>query len=689
MSTSTSLKFRVASITAAVLAVAGPVHAAEGDLASKITPDSSVEVGAGYVDSDNGNFGKYNGLNEKGWYLLLDGDIKVRDDATGSWMQLRGRNLGLDSRELRWDQSRQGNWSYYLEYDEIPRFEPLTVTTPVQGIGGTNLTCVGAPAAGCPGGIPTTVDIESKRKRYSLGFDKAFASKWGVSVDFRTETKKGERLFGVGGPSNFSFAPEPLDSTIDLLDASIRYTEKQFQLVGGFFGTQYKNDFTAFNVNYGAAGNNGSLVLNPISLPPDNQSWQIYLNGGYSFNPTTRGTFKVSYQQATQNAGYIDSPTLPGTTDLGANVETTLVQAGISARPMPKLSLLGNLRYYNRDDKTSVNQYFMGSGTTTGINEPRSYKDQSAKVEAGYDLPKGFRVIGVVDYDQKNRNTYPYRSVSHRDKTEEWAYTAAVRRTMSETLTGGLSYTYADRDGSGWYPNLSSPTNTPIDNLPTPIHYADRKQDKVRLTLNWVPVTPLAVGFYLDDITDKYDGIYPQGPQAGVPAGPRKGEQRVYAIDAAYSINQMWQATAWYSYNEYKYQNTTAEYDDESKSKGNAYGVGVRGKPHQRVEVGADYSYNDIQDTWTQNPLAGFPVIPQLPDVTTRLTRLKLFGKYAIDKRSGIRLDYIYDRYSTNDQTWSAWVAPPGAGYWDGTVVSEPSPQVVNFIGLRYFYNFH
>ena len=69
---------------------------------------------------------------------------------------------------------------------------------------------------------------------------------------------------------------------------------------------------------------------------------------------------------------------------------------------------------------------------------------------------------------------------------------------------------------------------------------------------------------------------------------------------------------------------------------------------------------------------------------------LKLFGKYALNKRSGLRLDYIYDRYSTNDQTWSAFVDPAaGSGYWDGTVVSQPSPQKVNFFGLRYFYNFH
>jgi len=110
-----------------------------------------------------------------------------------------------------------------------------------------------------------------------------------------------------------------------------------------------------------------------------------------------------------------------------------------------------------------------------------------------------------------------------------------------------------------------------------------------------------------------------------------------------------------------------------------------------RVEVGADYSYSDIQDEWTQAliPGSGFPAIQQLPVATTRLTRLKLFGKYNLDRNSGLRLDYIYDRYSTDDQTWTGWVpGTPGGSYWDGTVIREPSPQTVHVVGVRYFYNF-
>jgi hypothetical protein len=42
-----------------------------------------------------------------------------------------------------------------------------------------------------------------------------------------------------------------------------------------------------------------------------------------------------------------------------------------------------------------------------------------------------------------------------------------------------------------------------------------------------------------------------------------------------------------------------------------------------------------------------------LRDITTRLTHLNFFAKYGLEKNSGIRLDYIYDRFSTNDWTWT------------------------------------
>jgi len=99
------------------------------------------------------------------------------------------------------------------------------------------------------------------------------------------------------------------------------------------------------------------------------------------------------------------------------------------------------------------------------------------------------------------------------------------------------------------------------------------------------------------------------------------------------------------------------------------------------VQLGADLSYSDIRDQFQQTALTGNP-IQSLPDITTKLTRLNVFGRYAIDKASGVRLDYIYDRYSTNDWLWSTWT------YTDGTTLSENQKQTVNFFAASYYFRF-
>src|SRR6185369_5650579 len=97
MNVNVCVAFRLTSLAAAVVAVA-PAFAAEPEDPTK--PVSSVSAGVGYVDRDGRRFGEYNGMNQKGGYGLLDVYLNRRDDATGTWTQLEGRNLGLDSRQL-------------------------------------------------------------------------------------------------------------------------------------------------------------------------------------------------------------------------------------------------------------------------------------------------------------------------------------------------------------------------------------------------------------------------------------------------------------------------------------------------------------------------------------------------------------------------------------------------------------
>ncbi len=695
MNTHTRYVFPLTAIAAALLAAFGPALAVESEAVARLTqPQSTIEFGLGYADSDGRRFGQYTGVNEQGAYGLLNLDLVRRDDATGTWLRFTGRSLGLDNRELRFEHNRQGNWGYFLEFSQIPRFEPLIVNNVVTGIGSPNLTLPGALTTG------TNVDLQTKRERIGLGFDKLLPGNLNLEVRFRNEDKDGARISGRGlqgaplTPGSFGlfeFAPEPINSTTRQIEVTLGYTGERLQLAGGYYGTTYNNQYNGL-ISTGGIPVAGLTALNPIALPPDTLSHQLHLTGGYSFTPTTRGTFKIAYTKAAQDDAFVTGvPLAPG---IGNNaqgrIDTTLVQMGLTARPLPKLSLRANLRYEDVDDKTPIARYFtlglLPTSTFNGNNEPHSFRTTSGKLEASYALPMAFRLTGGLDYEEKKHNFSPVRVVTHRDKTEETSYRAELRRSMSETVTGALSYVHSERDGSPFMlTTLNNGTIAPSGNRVAPINIADRKRDKVRLSVNWTPAEPLSLQFAVDEARDSYAQIHALG------TGPRKGEARNYSVDAAYTLSDKWQGTAWVSRNDTRQEQAqhvgtgTAGlvWAAALRNVGDSFGLGVRGKPNGRLEIGADLSHSDINDEYGQQRLnAASPatVVASLPDISTKLTRLNLFGKYAVQKNAGIRLDYIYDRFSTNDWTWTTWQ------YAVGTRMLQSPVQKVNFIGVSYYY---
>jgi MtrB/PioB family decaheme-associated outer membrane protein len=689
---------RMAGMAAALMAAFDTAHAqrVEVEVPFALNVDASkLGIGLGYALDDAPRFGMYNGITQEGYYGLFDFNLVDRNDATGAWHWLSGRNLGLDSPQLRFEYSEQGNWGYYLDYSKITRNEPWSVTTAVGGIGTPDLTIPVAPVTGSP------LELRTKREAIGVGFDKFLYGNWDLQVRFRNEEKEGARLFARGstgaGPAGsfgaFEFAPEPINSATRQIEAKLRYTGSQLQLAGGYYGTAYNNEYKGLNFTGGLAA---LSTFTPIALPPDNQSQQLYLSGGYGFTPTTRGNFKLAYAKATQEDSFVTGVNVPLAPGVGSNlmgrVDTTLVQAGITSRPIPKLTLLADLRYEDRDDKTPVVLYNTLAGPTStfnGENEPRSILAKTAKAEASYALPASFRLTGGIGYEEKKRNVSAVRVVSARETTEETSYRLELRRMMSETVTGALSYVHSDRDGS---PFLQTTLNngTPGSNLIAPIHLADRKRDKARLSINWAPIEPLNLQFFVDVAKDSYSG------RDGSDLGVRKGDAQNYSIDAAYTFSERLQATAWYSRN-----NTNAEqatcvgasstgvcpggaspiWGATLQNLSNSFGVGVRDKPQSDLEVGADLSYSDITDEYRQETISG-AAVASLPNVSTQLTRLNLFARHAFQKNSGVRIDYILDRFKTNDWTWSNWM------YADGTRVTQDPNQLMTFFGVSYYYRF-
>lgn len=680
--------FRLTAMAAALCAAFGTAQAAEDNEVTALTrPESNIEFGIGHVTVGNREFGKYNGLNEQGIHGLFNADIIHRDDTSGTWLKLRARDLGLESRELRFDHEKQGNWGYYLEYNQITRHEPNQAYTGVSGIGGTQLT-IPNPAA--RSGL---VNLKTERDRFGLGLSKQLSDAWNIKIDFRNENKDGARLWGrgtTGGTGLFEFTPEPINSTIRQLDAVLGYTGKRLHLSGGYYGTMYSNQHSALGFTGGAAG---LSTFTPLALPPDNHSHQFYLSGSYAFTPTTHGNFKVAYARARQDDAFVSGVNVPLAPGIGNNlqgrVDTTLVQTGLTARPLPKLTLRGNFRYEDRDDQTPVLRFNTLAGPTStfdGTNEPRSIRTTSGKVEASYALPMAFRLTGGIDYDEKERNTSAVRVVTFRKRTEEIAYRTELRRSMSDTITGAVAYIYSERDGSRFLTTtLNNGTAAASGNRVAPIHLADRERNQLRLTLNWQPADPLSVQFRVDGSSDKYDQIH------ALNIGPRDGDARNYALDLAYSFSDKWQATAWASHNVTKQKQSQHAgsgvaglvWDAGLKNNGDAFGLGLRGKPYSWLEVGSDLSYSNIKDSFDQqrlNAVSPGTVVAPLPDITTKITRLQLFAKYMIQKNTGVRLEFIHDRFDTNDWTWANWT------YTDGTRLLQDPLQKTNFVGISYFY---
>ncbi len=668
MNRHTHCVFRLAATAATVLAGVG-AYAAEGDEITVLTkPESNIEFGLGYVNKDGLRFGQYSGLNEKGTYGLLGGSLIKRDDATGTWLILKGRNLGLDNRELRFEHNRQGNWGYFIEYGVTPRFNPYTVNTGLTGIGTATQTINGTALR--------DVDLKTKREAVTLGFSKNLPAGWDFQVRFRNEEKDGARQWGQGGPP-VNFLTDPINQTTRQLDAILGYTGEKLQLSGGYYGTLFENHNTVLNV---LAVFPSTVVFTQMALPPGNQSHQLHLAGGYSFTPTTRGTFKLAYTRATQNEAFFVAPTLNTRSDLGGAVDTTLLQMGIVARPMPKLSLRANLRYEDRDDNTPLALYTTVFPTSTldGFNEPRSIRTLTGKLEASYALPLSFRLTGGVDYDEKKRNTFRVASVSQRERTDETSYRVELRRSMSETLTGTLAYIHSDRDGSPFLTTVRN-DNSLGSNLIAPMHLRDRKRDKVRLSADWQATEQLSLQFRVDESRDNY------GQRAGSTLGGQKGEASAYSVDAAYAFNDQWQATAWISRDDTRYEQLTraiaTPWQAKLRNAGDSFGLGVRGKPLSRLEIGGDLSQSDMRDENRQQALSG-AAAAVVPDFSTKLTKLNLFAKYAVNKNVDFRLNYIYDRFSTDDWTWTNWT------YSDGTRVLQSPTQKVHFIGVMMNYKF-
>ncbi len=726
----------------------GPVN---GPGYTSTAPESSISVGVGVSsgdEKDRARWGIFNGLRVDEVNGLLGFSYFNRDAASGKWMSLEGRNLGLDNRELGYSYRRLGDFKFNVDYSEVTRHDPRTINTSLQGAGTTTPTVslLATPGTGQElnlelqrksiglilekqlGSYQIEVNFKNEDKSGARFFGKGFA----CSAAWQTA---GVCSAGTT-PAAILMLPEPVDSTIRQLDLKLNYSGEKLRLSGGYYGSFYvNNNGTLTPTISGPLGNqNGGLnavnaglsayLATPMALWPDNQAHQLFLAGNYAFTPKTRATFKYSYTHATQNESFTGmglSGAPGGRSDLGGEIDNTKAQVGISSHATDKLHLHGDLAYETKKNKTPLDFYniftggpapiFAGPTKNTFTNGNQSSEKYDAKLEANYRLPQNYHLIGGVQYEHEDFGTFTSTEVAGgisglRQQMEETAFWAELRKSMSETLTGSVRYTSSRKQGdSPWLKPLSLPSTGVIEASPDcqssganaciynrtaifPFMFMDRDREVVRLRADWMPNEKLSFQLLWDEGQDDYHGPTEHGL--------RNTKLSNFVLDMGYKISDAWKFNAFVSYGEQSRDSGhSTGYDAVVTDTAVSLGAGIVGRATPRLQVGADLMW--IEDTLkylqTADPLASpgnvalLASTGGLPDVNYNLVRLKLYGEYALQKNSAIRLDLIYNYSLFNEWTYNFNGTP--YLYSDNTTLSAQEKQTVTFIGASYVYKFN
>lgn len=701
---SAHFKFHRTTLSAAILtALASGLAQADMPTPSELrhdlaTPDSQIEAGIGIISGNSQRFTEFRGIDNDSTFGLLNLNLIKRDDATGTWLKLKGGNLGQDNRGLRFEHERQGDWSYYLDGSQLTRREPWLINTGLAGIGSNQQTVNGTGKR--------DVDFRIKHDALALGARKFMLGGVDVRISFKQDEKHGERMYGRGITGVMEFLAEPLDSITRQWDVVAGYADRKLQLSGGYSGSAFENN----NASLKVSGTNflldtlAATAIPQLALPPSNSAHQFHLAGGYNFTDTTRSSFKISHNRAYQNSDFA-TPSLAGES-LDGRMITTLAFADLSLRPAERLDVTANLRYEDRDDQTPVQKFLstsapgsapsLSSAGVSGYNVPRSLQQWKGMLEAGYRLADDYRLVGSIEQEQISRNIpEQYRRVGYREQTDETQFRLALSHNLSEFINGSLAYSHSNRGGSDYVNDTYTVSAAAPTNQINPLIWADRKRDKVRLTMDWTPDEAWSIQLMTDLSADHYGGRA---------LGPREGKAMFVSADATYAINNKWKLSGWISQEQTTAEQTT--HTDYNSSTGNAdkgvlweanirnrttaYGLTLKGKPRENLQISADLSSS--MDTAAHNlarlGVAGTPSAPgngistpeSLPSYFYRQYSFKLSADYALQRNSGLRGMLVYDHRRTNDWTWA------GFSYTDGTTVSQADLQNTSYLGLSYYY---
>ncbi|MGB5520039.1 MAG: MtrB/PioB family decaheme-associated outer membrane protein [Gammaproteobacteria bacterium] len=633
---------------------------------------SNIDLGIGYVSDDAYRFGRYNGLQSNGAFLVGDIDAKRFFD-DGRFYKVRGTRLGLESRYLRLEGGKQGRYKVFLLWDELPNYIDNTVRTPYQGIGGTNLTL--------PSGfdINTNLDanlnlfeLKTKRERIGAGASIIPKERWQFDVDASHETKKGVNstgsVLGTGGTglignSAISFLPQPVDYETDKVNAKLFYTANSGQLELAYHASLFNNANESLTWENPFAP---TTSFGRMSLAPDNEFHQVSLNAGYNMPYNSRLTGVLSTGRMTQNQDFLPYSVNSTTADLprsslDGEAWLTTAQLKLSSVPLTRLRLNAELRYNERDNKTPVSTYnyvIIDSGqTATAENTPYSYENSRFNLDANYRFNALTSLRGGYKYNQMKREN------SHRAKTEENTLFAKWKVKPVSHVDVELYGEAGSRDGSDFV--IPTGTNPALRKY----NLADRDRTMVGAAVDYMATERLYLHARADYNKEDYKNTV---------VGLTEATRPVVTLDFSYQVRDNISTYGYYTYETIESSqngatvtvaatpgpgappsatatptgvNWQADFEDVFDT----VGVGAAWSGLGRWDIGADIVYSQSTGKINTRDLISPGTESQYPDNNTDLTSIKLWTDYNHSEKLVYKLSYWYEKYSEDNWAIDGW----------------------------------
>ena len=618
------------------LAVGALVVAPPDAVAQESPQQSEVVVGAQgvSVDADQDRDSKFE-LNREipqGFVLDWFNFIHSADEGTG-FLQVRSSNaLQLDQQldfrggwtdkfrlGLLWNNSphRYGDGAIFLPGMESNRFYP--VADFVQG-GLEDPDGNGVPFYAEPGGVDgdndlaaalvnqlvdsqTPFSVKSRRRRGGVSFTATPTPNWTIDFDYQREWRDGARPMGAGTYQRltdgydyrFSVRGIELPGTIDYVTttttASAGWANGKFFGQGGVQFLDFTNDILATtydNPNWKTDTLANSGIKRGLwgtgrgSMPPSNDSWNVFLTGGVKlpartqltatfnrgklnqdslFSPVTTNTALIGTADINGD-GVIDSaddPTVRSTLtqpSLGGDVNTTMFGLVISSRPHRLLKLTGRIRTYDYDSTQPLfNSGFRAEYVESRIKPdfhkaplnhvPVDFTSNTYSFDAAVGASRDIKVIFLAKWLDRGYDQYvDGRTPTYVSRT---AGTRAVEGTLDRTLGVGVTfggnrwvggrvlYLNASREFSGNYrPGYDGELGGVRQ-----FDIADRSGNTFRIETDFMPVVVTTVGF---------DFWYGKEDYKNTEYGLQEGQNRGVLFDVSTRVAEAFDLFAYYEW---------------------------------------------------------------------------------------------------------------------------------------------